>query len=155
VVASNAKIAGEIEATSGKFTGEIEATSGKMNSITATDLTVKSGTFKGVINADGGIQMGVRTSNSTTINLNSDDSFLLITGADRSRTIKLPELPIKGQMITIKNIAGGTATLDGNGKDIILGYDSSETVYITGGRSVQLIYSGAGYNWCVIDKFDY
>jgi hypothetical protein len=167
IEATSGKFTGEINATSGKFKGEIEAISGKMDSITATNLTVDSGTFKGVINAEGGIQLKTRILTVSKNVVEDGDSFVFITSLASTRTITLPSTPPDGQMLTIKNESGEEAIIYGNGKRMFWGGEDEGTngginykynILLAYRRTKQLIYNngtGSSKGWHVVGQYDF
>jgi hypothetical protein len=124
--------------------------------ITLKNVTATNGNFKGVIEAAGGIRMGVKTIYASTT-LAVVDSFIIINGGsdDYSVTVTLPSTPNTGQMITICNASQYDALISGNGKNIIPQQDDQNATlaYIRDGRTKQLIYSGT--SWYVTGQYDY
>jgi hypothetical protein len=109
-----------------------------MNDITADNLTVNSGTFNGVINANKGIRMGARYINSSTV-LENKDSFVLIGGISGT-VFYLPPSPLIGQMLVIKSNVAQTLTISGNGKNILTEREVLTSYSLTGWKSIQLMF---------------
>jgi hypothetical protein len=182
IVANNAVIKGSVTATDGEFNGKVSLGDGKillnkdgsgklangniswdktgkatLTDIIADNLTANSGTFKGAINAIGGIRMGYRdVSKSET--LDASDSFVLVPGnagtGYHSITITLPSSPNTGQMITIFNASDYEVLISGNGKGITPSQsDDGKTAYLGRTRSKQFIYSP--YVWYVVGMYDF
>lgn len=84
---NNATVRGQIEATSGSFKGTVTATSGTLQNITATNLTVKKGTFDNVsVN-------GFYTSNFTPfqpiamINIGYNNNVIQLTNSKNVKSV--------------------------------------------------------------------
>ncbi|MDR2627184.1 MAG: hypothetical protein LBC40_04035 [Dysgonamonadaceae bacterium] len=180
IEASNATITGTVNATDGEFNGKISlgsekillnkdgsgklaggniawgtdgyTTIGNMIIKTNGDIVVNNGTFKGAVNAIGGIMMGVRvvTSNATAT---VTDSFFLIRGASTVK-ITLPEVPNQGQMITIKNISDNAATIESS-YNIYSGFEAEPSIILPRGRSYMLVFSGYTYGWSVVAQYTF
>ncbi|KAA6303120.1 MAG: hypothetical protein EZS26_000723 [Candidatus Ordinivivax streblomastigis] len=173
----NLTIQGTLNGTDGEFNGKVSLANGKillnkdgsgqlangnvtwdvngnvtLNNITGNNINVNSGTFKGLINANSGISMGVKIVTSNTL-VTSGDSFILVRGAN-GPTITLPLFPNSGQMITIKNISTEYATIKGNGNPIYAEIFLQQQITLPAGRSYQLIYSNSTYGWSLIGKYD-
>jgi hypothetical protein len=126
--------------------------------VTMNNVTTNSGTFNGIINANGGIRVGVRhiTGSAT---LDAADSLVIIQGsATNSFTVYLPVSPPKGQMITFNNILNSQLNItisiptDATGF-IVQGFDTSKTIQLANGRAKQLIYSSSYARWYVVGQY--
>jgi hypothetical protein len=180
IVATNAEIRGTVNATDGEFNGKVSLANGKIllnkdgsgqlangniswdtngnvtaNNVILNNVTANSGTFKGAINAIGGIQMGSRSVSSST-QLTASDSFVIITGGTsyHSVTITLPTSPNQGQMITLFNKSDYEVLIKSTGSTGILPYqDDNNTAYLGRTRAKQFIYSP--YVWYIVGVYDF
>lgn len=155
---------GTVNIGNGKFTidryGNVN-----MNNVSMTNIMANSGTFKGVINANGGLIMNVvktwsssyTLSNSTTVliasNTNQTDQFMVVT---------LPASPNVGQVLTIvNNCAQRELRIFGNGHritpscgDDMYGYKRWEAglyLPLARQRAKQLVFDGSF--WWQINGF--
>jgi hypothetical protein len=108
--------------------------------VTLSNIIADGGTFKGMIEATGGIRLGSRTISSSS-ELRSSDSFVVITGGTghRSIMISLPFLN-SGQMATIFNKSDYEAVITPAYPISIFPADDTGNAYLASGRAKQFIY---------------
>ena len=145
---------GTVNIGNGKFTIDAQGNV-SMNNLTMQNITANSGTYKGVINAEGGLQLPCSSSGNrydytptkkTTVHINT-------YGGNDDCIVYLPSNPLSGQTIFIRFCYDGWGHryIDGNGKYIYTGTPYRRNGSRSGGTRITF----RGFSEVTVDENEY
>ncbi len=138
-----------------------------MNNVTMNNVTANSGTFKGKINANNGIQFPVQILSGITGTIKNNVTFVKIAPnySNSYRTFYFPSSPNTGQLLIVKNISTDTQIqIDGNGHNIYADYTGGvdpldytkyyfKKVWVSYSRVKMFIFDGSC--WQQVSMYDF